>query len=115
MEADSGSVHALIIAKFRLKYKKEGKNTIPFRYDINLIPYHYTVKLRNIFKGLDLIDRVSDELWMEVQDIVEKTGIKTIPSEKKCKITQWLSQEGVQIPIHRRERKAKDRRKDISI
>ena len=72
-------------AKFRLKLKKVGKTTRPFRYDLNQIPYDYTVEVRNRFKGLDLIDRVPDELWNEVRDIVQETGIKTIPMEKKCK------------------------------
>ena len=75
----------LLIAKFRLKLKKVGKTTRPFRYDLNQILYDYTVEVRNRFKGLDLIDRVPDELWMEVHDIVQETGIKTIPMEKKCK------------------------------
>ena len=74
-----------IIAKFRLKLKKVGKTTRPFRYDLNQIPYDYTVEVRNRFKGLNLIDRVPDELWMEVPDIVQETGIKTIPMEKKFK------------------------------
>ena len=65
--------------------KKVGETTRPFRYDINHIPYDYTVEMRNRFKGLDLIDRMPDELWMEVRDIVQETGIKTIPMEKKCK------------------------------
>ena len=80
--ADCGSDHELHIAKFRLKLKKVGKTTRPFRYDLNQIPYDYTVEVRNIFKGLDLIDRVPDELWMEVHDTVQETGIKTIPIEK---------------------------------
>ena len=80
-----GSDHDLLIAKFRLKLKEVGKSSRPFRYDLNQIPYDYTVEVRNRFKGLDLIDRVSDELWMEVCDIVQETGIKTIPMEKKCK------------------------------
>ena len=71
--------------------KKVGKTTRPFRYDINKIPYNYTVEFRNRFKGLDLIDRVPDELWNEVHDIVEETGIKTIPMGKKCKKAKWLS------------------------
>ena len=83
--ADCGSDHELLIAKFRLKLQKVEKTSRPFRYDLNQIPYDYTVEVRNRFKGLDLIDRVSDELWMEVHDIVPKTGIKTIPMEKKCK------------------------------
>ena len=83
--ADCGSDHELLIAKFRLKLKKVGKTTRPFRYDLNQIPYDYTVEVRNRFKGLDLIDRVPDELWNEVHDIVQETGIKTIPMEKKCK------------------------------
>jgi len=83
--ADCGSDHELLIAKFRLKVKKVGKTTRLFRYDLNQIPYDYTVEVRNRFKGLHLIDRVPDELWMEVRDIVQETGIKTIPMEKKCK------------------------------
>ena len=82
---DCGSDQELLIAKFRLKLKKVGKTTTPFRYDLNEIPFDYTVEVRNRFKGLDLIDRVSDELWMEVRDIVQETGIKTISMEKKCK------------------------------
>ena len=77
--------HELLIAKFRLKLKKVEKTTRPFRYDLNQIPYDYTVEVRNRLKGLDLIDRVPDELWNEVRDIVQETGIKTIPMEKKCK------------------------------
>ena len=82
---DCGSDHELLIAKFRLKLKKVGKTTRPFRYDLNQIPYDYTVEVTNRFKGLDLIDRVPDELWTEVRDIVQETGIKTILMEKKCK------------------------------
>ena len=83
--ADCGSDHEFLLAKFRLKLKKVGKTTRPFRYDLNQIPYDYTVEVRNRYKGLDLIDRVPDELWNEVRDIVQETGIKTIPMEKKCK------------------------------
>ena len=83
--ADCGSGHELVIAKFRLKLKKVGKTTRPFRCDLNQIPYDYTVEVRNRFKGLDLIDRVPDEQWMEVHDIVQETGIKTMPKKKKCK------------------------------
>ena len=83
--ADCGSDHERLIAKFRLKLKKVGETARPFRYDLNQIPYDYTVEVGNRFKGLDLIDRVTDELWMEVRDIVQETGIKTIPIEKKCK------------------------------
>jgi len=81
--ADCGSDHELLIAKFRLKLMKGGKTTKPFRYDLNQIPYDYTLEVRNRFKGLDLIDRVPDELWNEVCDIVQETGIKTIPMEKQ--------------------------------
>ena len=81
--ANNGSDHELPIAKFRLKLKKVGKTTTPFRYDLNQIPYDYTVEVRNRFKGLDLIGRVLDELWTEVHDIVQETGIKTIPKKKK--------------------------------
>ena len=83
--ADCGSDHELLNVKFRLKLNKVEKTTRPLRYDLNQIPYDHTVEVRNRFKGLDLIDRVSDELWMEVHDIVQETGIKTIPMEKKCK------------------------------
>ena len=83
--ADCGSDHELLIAKFRLKLKKVGKTTRPFRYDLNQIIYDYTVEVRNRFKGLDLIDRVPDEQWMEVHDNVQETGMKTIPKKKKCK------------------------------
>ena len=83
--ADCGSNHELLIAKFRIKLKKVGKTTRPFRYDLNQIPYGHTVEVRNRFKGLDLIDRVPDELWNEVHDIVQETGIKTISKKKKCK------------------------------
>ena len=83
LRADCGSDHELLIAKFRLKLKKVGKTTRPFRYDPNQIPYDYTVEVTNRFKGLDLIDRVPDELWTEVRDIAQKTGIKTIPKKKK--------------------------------
>ena len=87
--------------------KKVGKTTKPFRYDLNPIPYDYTVEVRNRFKGLDLIDRVPDELWTEVRDIVQETGIKTIPMEKKCKKAKWLSGETLQIAVKRREAKSK--------
>ena len=81
--ADCDSDHEPLIAKFRLKLNKVGETTRPFRYDLNQIPYDYTVEVRNRFKGLDLIDRVPDELWNEVRDIVQEIGIKTIPMEKK--------------------------------
>ena len=83
--AACGSEYELLIAKFRLKLKKVGKTTRPFRYDLNQIPYDYTMELTNRFKGLDLIDRVPKELWTEVHDIVQEAGIKTIPKRKKCK------------------------------
>ena len=111
----TGTNHELLIAKFRLKLKKVGKTTIPFRYDLNPIPYDYTVEVRNRFKGLDLTDRVSDELWNEVHDILQETGIKTIPMEKKCKKAKWLSGEALQIAEKRRKGKSKGKRKDISI
>ena len=86
--------------------KKAGKTARPFRYDLNQILYDYTVEVRNRFKGLDLIDRVSDELWMEVHDIVQETGIKIIPMEKKCKRAKWLSGEALRIAVKRREVKS---------
>ena len=85
--------------------KKVGKTTRPFRYDLNKIPYDYTVEVRNRFKGLDLIDRVPDELWTEVCDIVQETGIKIIPKKKKCKKAKWLSGEALQIVLKRSERR----------
>ena len=79
--------------------KRVGETTRPFRYDLNQIPYDYTVEVRNRFKGLDMIDRVPGELWTEVCDIVQETGIKTIPMEKKCKKAKWLSAEALQIAV----------------
>ena len=108
MGADCGSDHELLIAKFRLKLKKAGKTARPFRYDINQIPYDYTVEVRNRLKGLDLIDRVPDDLWTKVHDIVQETGIKTIPMEKKCKKAKWLSEEALQIAVKRREVKRRE-------
>ena len=87
--------------------KKVGKTTRPFRYDLNQIPHDYTVEVRNRFKGLDLIDRVPDELWTKVYDTVQETGIKTIPMEKKCKKAKWLCEEALQIAVKRREVKSK--------
>ena len=91
--------------------KKVGKTTRPFGHDLNKIPYDYTVEVRNRFKGLDLIVRVPDELWIEVCDIVQETGIKTIPMEKKCKKAKWLSGEALQIAVKRREAKSKGEKK----
>ena len=90
--------------------KKVGKITRPSRYDLNQIPYDSIVEVRNRIKGLDLIDRVPDELWMEVHDIVQETGIKTIPMEKKCKKAKWMSAEALQIAAKRREVKSKGER-----
>ena len=104
--ADCGSDHQLHIAKFRLKLKKVGKTTRPFRYDLNHIPYDYTVQVTNRYKGLDLIDRVPEELWMEVCNIVQEVVIKTIPKKKKYKKAKWLSEEALQI-AEKREVKGK--------
>ena len=87
--------------------KKAGKTARPLRYDLNQIHYDYTVEVRNRFKGLDLIDRVPDEVWTEVHGIVQETGIKTIPMEKKCIKAKWLSGEALQIAVKRREAKSK--------
>ena len=114
--ADCGSDHELLlIAKFRLKLKKVGKTTRPFRYDLYQIPYDYTVEVTNRFKGLDLINRVPEELWMEVRGIVQEAVIKIIPKKKKCKKAKWLSEEALQITEERREVKGKEKRKDIPI
>ena len=112
--ADCGSDHELLIAKFRLTLKKVGKTTRPYRYDLNQNPYDYTVEVRNRFKGLDLIDRVPDELRTEVHDIVQETGIKTIPMEKKCKKAKRLSGEALQIAVKRREVKSKGEKERYS-
>ena len=107
MGADCGSDHVLLIAKFRLKLKKVGKATRPFRYNLNKISYYYTVEVRNRFKGLDLIDRVPEELWIEVCDIVQEAVIKTIPKKRKCKKAKGLSEEALQIAEKKREVKGK--------
>ena len=106
--ADCGSDHELLIAKFRLKLKKVGKTTRPFRYDLNQIPYDYTVEVRNKLKGLDLKDRVPGELSMVVHDILQETGIKTIPKKKKGKKAKWLSEEALQTAVKRREVKRRE-------
>ena len=105
--ADCGTDHELLIAKFRLKLKKVGKTTRPFRYDLNQIPYNCTVEMTNRFKGLDLIDRVPEELWMEIHDIVQETVNKIIPNKKKFKQAKWLSEEVLQIAEKRRDAKGK--------
>ena len=107
----TGSNHELLIAKLRLKLKKEGKTTRQFRYDLNQIPDDYTVEVRNRFKGLDLIDRLPYELWTEVHDIVQEAGIKTISKRKKCKKAKRLSEEALQIAMKRREAKSKGEKK----
>ena len=101
--ADCGSDHELLIAKFRLKLKKVGKTTRPFRYDLNQIPYGYTMEVTNIFKGLDLTDRVPEELWTEVCDIIKEAVMNTIPKKKKCKKAKWLSKEALQTAMKRGE------------
>ena len=113
--ADCGSDHEHQISKFRLKLKKVGKTTRPFRYDLNQIPDNYTVELTNRFKGLDLIDRVPEELWMEVRHTVEETMTKIIPKKKKCKKAKWLYEEAVQIADKRREVKGKGEKKRYTI
>ena len=105
--ADYDSDHEFLIAKFRLKLKKVKKTTRLFKYDLNQIPHDYTVEVRNRFNGLDLTDRVPDELFTEVCDIVQETGIRTIPKKKKCKKAKWLSEEALQIALKRREVKNK--------
>ena len=95
--------------------KKVGKTTRPFRYELNQIPYVYTVEVTNRFRGLELINRVPDELWMEVCDIVQETGSKTIPMEKKCEKANWLSGEALQIAEKRREMKGKGEKERLLI
>ena len=101
------TVHELLVAKFRLKFQKVGKTTRPFKYDLNQIPYDYTVKVTNRFKGLDLIGRLPDKLQKEVCDIVQEAVIKTISKKKKCKKAKWLSEKALQIAEKRREEKGK--------
>ena len=96
-----------VIAKFRLKLKKVGKTTRPFRFDLNQIPYSYTVEVTNRLKGIDLIDRVPEQLWTEVRDIVQEAVIYTIPKKKKGKKAKWLSEEALQIAEKRRDAKGK--------
>ena len=105
--ADCGSDHEILIEKFRLKLQKVGKTTRSFRHDLNETPYDDTVGVRHRFKGLDLIDKVSDELRTEVRDIVQETRIKTIPKKKKGKKAKWLSEEALQIAAKRREARSK--------
>ena len=107
------SDHGLLIAKFRLKLKKAGTTSRPFRYDLNQIPYDYTVEVRNRFKGLDLIDRMPEELWTEVHDLVHETVIKTIPKKmQKGKMVVWG---GLTNSKKRRDAKGKEKRKEIPI
>ena len=105
--AACGSDHKLLIAKFTLKLKKVGKTTRPSRYNISQIPYDYTVEVTKNFKGLDLIDRVPEELWIKVHKIVQEAVTKNIPKEKKCKKAKWLSNEALQIAEKRREAKGR--------
>ena len=100
--ADFGSEHELLMSKFRVKLKKVRKTTRPFRYDLNQMPYDFTVETTNRFKGLDLIDRMPEELWTDVHDIIQEAVIKTIPKKKKCKKAKWLSAEALQIAEKRR-------------
>ena len=110
--ADCGSDHELLNTKFRLKLKEVEKTTRPLRYDLNQILYDYTVEVKNRFKGLDLIDRVPGELWT-VCDIVQETGIKTIPKKKKCKKAIWLSEEALQIACEKNRSKKQKRKGKI--
>ena len=113
--ADCGLHHELLIAKFRFKLKKVGKTTRPFRYDLNQIPYDYTVEVTNRFKGLDLIDRVPEELWTEVPNIVQEAVIKTIPKKKKCKKAKWFSEETLQIAEKREVKRKEEKERHIHL
>ena len=99
--SDCGSDHEILIAKFRLKLKKVGKTTL--KYDLNQIPYDYTVEVTNRFKGLDLIDRLPEDLWTEVHDIVQEAVTKTIPRKKRCKKAKWFSEEALQVAEGKKE------------
>ena len=109
--SDCGSDHELLIAKFRLKLKKVGKTTRPFRYDLNRITSNYIVEVTNRFKGLDQIDKIPEELWTEVCDIVQEAVIKTIPKKEKCKKAKRLSEEALQIAEQKEKLKAKEKGK----
>ena len=109
--AECGSDHHLLIAKFRLKLKKIGSTTRPFRCGLNQIPYDYTVGVKNRFKGLDLIDRVPEELWTEIHYIVQESVTKTFPKKKKCKKTKWLSEEALHITEVRRQQRTREKGK----
>ena len=109
-EAVCGSDHQFLIAKFRLKLQKVGKTSRPFRQDLNQILYAYIVEVTNRFKGLDMVDRVPDELWMDVHKIVREVVTKIIPKKKKCQGAKWLSEEDLQIVEERRKVKGKRER-----
>ena len=111
--ADCGSYHELLIAKIRLKLKKIGKTTRPFRYDLKSNPLRYTVEVINRFKGLDVTDRVPEELWREVHNTVQEVVTKTIPMKRKRRKAKWLSEEALQIAEKRRQPEAKEKGKDI--
>ena len=111
--ADCGSDNQHLIGKFKLKLKKEGKTTWPFRYGLNRIPYYYTVEVTNRFKGLDLVDRVPEELWMKVHNSVQEVVTKSIP-EKKCRKAKWLSEGDLQIAEKRREAKGRERYTELN-
>ena len=113
--ADYGSDHELLIAKFRLKLKKVGKTTRPFRYDLNQIPYDYTVEMRNRFKELDLIDRVPEELWTDIRDIVQEQGSRPYPRKRNVKRQNGCLMRHYKQPRKEEKLKAKEKRKDIPI
>ena len=109
--SEKGNIHFVrvkLLFSLQTNFSLRNIASLPsLRYDLNQIPYDYTVEVRNRFKGLDLVDRVPDELWNEVRDIVQETGIKTFPMEKKCKKAKWLSGEALQLAVKRREVKSK--------
>ena len=105
--ADCSSDYQFRIAKFRLKSRKVGKTSSPFRYDLHQIPYDYTVEVKSRFKGLDLVNRMPEDLWTEVHDTVQEAVIKIIPQKKKCKMAKWLSKQALQIAEKRRDAKGK--------
>ena len=109
--ADCDSDHELLIVKFRFNLTKVWKTTKPFRYELNQIPFDYTMEVTNSFKGLDLVDRAPEELWTEVHDLVQEAAIKTMPKKKKCKKAKWFSEEALQIAEKRREEIGKGKKK----
>ena len=114
-ELTVAQIKSSLLQNSDLKLKKVGKTTRPFRYDLNQIPYDYTVEVMNRFKGLDLVDRMPEELWMEICNTVQEVVTRTIPKKNKCNKVKWFFKEALERAEKRREAKAKEKRKDITM